>query len=110
MLTSFLRGFFFAYRNTLTPDKKTKTGAQKCVIQRVKNNGMVVCVTSSGGKGVALQSCLTWSSAMMTITRPRTISTFEILFVLTGDVSVSLIGAAAMEAMVVDRHRKLTSL
>src|SRR5437867_13333886 len=36
------------YRNAPVPARKKNTGAQKCVIQRVKKRAPQVCVTSSG--------------------------------------------------------------
>jgi hypothetical protein len=37
-------------RNALVPARKTKTGAQKCVIHRVKNSATDVCERSVGSK------------------------------------------------------------
>ena len=58
----------------LVPARNTKVGAQKCVIQRVAN--------SSGPTAAAVGSCTeptmtksrTWSSAISTITSPRSMS------------------------------------
>src|ERR1700755_796646 len=64
-------------RNAPVPARKTKVGAQKCVIQRVKKRPVQVCVGSSGSNAFAYawKKSRTWSSAMMTITMPRTAST-----------------------------------
>ena len=59
-----------------TPDRNTKDGAQKCVIQRVKKNNGVVAARSVGlwvWDQVWRKSRL-WSRAMMTMTKPRAIS------------------------------------
>ena len=45
---------FFEARKAEVPDKNTNTGAQKCVIQRVKNKGVVVVVRFSGSSVMAV--------------------------------------------------------
>ena len=64
-----------AKRKALVPARNTNTGAQKCVIHLVKKNATDVCVGSSGANAVMAMKALTWSSAIMIITRPRSRST-----------------------------------
>jgi hypothetical protein len=61
-------------RHADTPLKKTKVGAQKCVIQRVKNRITVVRCTSSGGGPARCKKSRVWSSVMIIMISPRTIS------------------------------------
>src|SRR5580658_8316820 len=58
------------------PARKTKAGAQKWVIQRVKKSRGVVTVRSVGWwvRDQLSRKSRVWSSAMMTMTRPRAIS------------------------------------
>jgi hypothetical protein len=66
-----------------TPDKNTKVGAQRCVTQRVMNNKVVV-VCKLVGLWVIEVVCiksLTWSNAIITITRPLVISMLFIRFI-----------------------------
>jgi hypothetical protein len=65
------------------PERKTKTGAHKCVIQRVKNKAGVVVFKSVGDcvMEVVCSKSLTWSKAIITITIPLTISILLILFI-----------------------------
>src|SRR3954464_13916796 len=60
----------------LTPERKTKRGAQKCVIHRERKSGTVVFVTSVGSNWnpCALMKSRVWSIIMMIMTMPRRIS------------------------------------
>ena len=51
------------------PARNTKTGAQKCVTQRVRNRAG--SLTSRGLKPAAAKKSRVWSSAISTMTRPR---------------------------------------
>jgi hypothetical protein len=64
-------------RNAPRPAQNMNTGAQKCVIQRVMKIAAVVCRRSSGWNAIAAECTKSrvWSSAMMTMTRPRRTST-----------------------------------
>ena len=55
------------------PARKKNTGAQKCVIHRVKKSATDVFVRSVGSNWncAALTKSRVWSSIMMTITSPR---------------------------------------
>lgn len=58
------------------PERKTKLGAHRCVIQRVKKR-MGVVVFRSVGLWIRASVCirsLVWSRAMMIITNPRAMS------------------------------------
>ena len=69
------RLFRAAIRPALTPASSTKTGAQKCVIQRVANNPAVMLGFAMGSCSVPnRKKSRTWSMAMMTITSPRSMS------------------------------------
>ena len=61
----------------LAPARKMKVGAQKWVIHRVANSATLVWVRSVGSKRTSVKYARTWSSTMMTITRPRTRSTWS---------------------------------
>src|SRR5262245_27979730 len=52
------------------PARKMKVGAQKCVIQRVRNSAG--SATSRGLKAPGAKKSRVWSSAISTMTRPRT--------------------------------------
>ncbi len=69
-------GLFLMESAAEAPDRKTKDGAQECVIQRVKKNNGVVAARSVGlwVWDQAWRKSRLWSSAMMTMTRPRAIS------------------------------------
>lgn len=69
------------YKNADVPARKTNTGAQKCVIQRVKkSNGVVVArFVGSAYQVPSPKYMRTWSSAMITITTPRRRSMDKIL-------------------------------
>src|SRR3954465_12183486 len=62
------RATFRPCRNAAVPAKNTNPGAQKCVIQRVKNTPGV------GPPAGTPEYTRTWSIALRTITRPRTMS------------------------------------
>jgi|Laugresbdmm110dn_1035115.scaffolds.fasta_scaffold39252_1 hypothetical protein len=70
---------------TDNPARKQKVGAQKCVINLVKNMGKVECVGSEGlnKKEEELKKSLTWSSAIITITKPFKRSIDSILFLVS---------------------------
>ena len=59
------------YKYAEVPARKTKTGAQKCVIQRVKKSAALVWVRSVGENLADEKNSRTWSSAMIIITMPR---------------------------------------
>src|SRR6185503_1052913 len=72
---------FDPYRNAEVPVRKTKTGAQKCVIQRVKNSRGVVVERFVGSeyqvpKAKYMRTCY---RAIMIITTPRSKSMDAIL-------------------------------
>src|SRR5437762_3400235 len=50
---------------------KKKSGAQKCVIQRVKNSAVHVCDKLSGSKVRFVKKSRVWSIAITTMTAPR---------------------------------------
>ena len=56
-------------RKADVPLKKTKAGAQKCVIQRVKNKITVVFAIFSGEGPGKCKKSRTWSSVMMIMIR-----------------------------------------
>jgi hypothetical protein len=59
----------------LVPARNTNTGAQKCVIQRVKYSGTETLGSCTGScVEPVMKKSRTWSSAMMMITRPRNMS------------------------------------
>ena len=64
---------FAPYRKADVPASKTNTGAQKCVIQRVKNSSGVVSARVVGSEYHVPKPkyMRTWSNAMITITSPR---------------------------------------
>src|SRR3982074_3177382 len=63
-------------RKAPSPAVNMKTGAQKCVTQRVMNNVGVVVARLVGDDDIAARwmKSRTWSSAMMIMIRPRTAS------------------------------------
>lgn len=65
---------FCPYRKALVPARKTKVGAQKWEIHRVKNQTGVVWVTSVGEKRVGATKSRTWSRAIITMMIPLRIS------------------------------------
>src|SRR5580704_11311066 len=72
------------------PARKTKAGAQKWVIQRVKKSPGVVTARLAGElvRDQLSRKSRVWSSAMMTMTRPRAISIEAMRFMVaevTGD-------------------------
>ncbi len=64
-------------RRALVPASSTNTGAQRCVIHRVKKSSGVVVVRSVGCCDIAAtwKKSRVWSSAMMIMTSPRSVST-----------------------------------
>lgn len=62
-------------RNAPVPARNTNTGAQKCVIQRVRKSAGKVRVRFSGSKGLFEKKSREWSSAMSSMTQPRSRST-----------------------------------
>jgi hypothetical protein len=62
-------------RKAPNPARRKKTGAQKCVIHRVKNSAGVVWTRSTGSNRAELKNDLVWSSAMSIIASPRRQST-----------------------------------
>ena len=59
----------------LVPASSTNTGAQKCVIQRVKKTAAVILGLVIGSCSVpTIVKSRTWSMAMITMTSPRTMS------------------------------------
>ena len=75
--------FFAAYKKAEIPARKMNTGAQKCVIQRVKKSQGVVAARSVGEEYQvpSPKYMRTWSSAMMTMTMPRSKSMESTLLV-----------------------------
>jgi hypothetical protein len=71
-------------RNAPVPARKTKTGAQKCVIQRVRNRATEVLFRSVGLKWALVKKARVWSKAMITMTSPRNTSTETSLPCLSG--------------------------
>src|SRR5580698_6063510 len=71
------------------PTSRKKTGAQKCVIQRVKKSGTVVVARLVGLTGRPRKS-RTWSSAIRTMTTPRRISTDSMRACLPAATSVAV--------------------
>src|SRR5688500_15680852 len=80
-----------------TPASNMNVGAQRCVIQRVKNKAGQERVKSSGEKTIAAEwkNSRVWSSAMITITSPRTMSTDAV----RGAVSSREVKLVCVEAM-----------
>jgi hypothetical protein len=58
----------------LVPARNTNTGAQKCVIQRVANNAKPTFGSCVGSSMELPRQSRTWSRAMITMTRPRSMS------------------------------------
>jgi hypothetical protein len=57
------------------PASSTNTGAQKCVIQRVKKSAALTLGLVIGSCSVpTITKSRTWSMAMITMTSPRTMS------------------------------------
>src|SRR5215204_1151509 len=80
--TAFACSSFLHNRKTETPDRKTKVGAHKCVIQRVKNRTPEVVLKSKGFcvREVRCSKSRTWSRAIMIMTKPLTVSIDSIRF------------------------------
>src|SRR5262249_13859674 len=78
---SVLVRLFPIHKKAPIPAVKAKTGAQKCVIQRVRKRAVVVRARSVGRNDMAaaLMKSRTWSMAMMMIIAPRRASTAWIL-------------------------------
>ena len=64
-----------AIRPALTPARHTNAGAQKWVIQRVRKSARPTLGSTVGSCAApAWKKSRTWSRAMITMTRPRTMS------------------------------------